>query len=177
MSDADWGGETLHALYKLGYRNVAGIDQSQECVDLCRSMGFARCCKADAMRYFDNCTQTYDVIFFNDIIEHFRLEDAVHILKGMERCLRPQGVLLVKTMNAANALLAVTTLYSDLTHKTMYDEFSLREVLMLAGFERKNIMVRGSNLYCFYRNPLNYIVWGGGKTVFYDAAGLFYAEQ
>lgn len=169
-------GETLYSLYRLGYRNVTGIDCSRECVDFCNNKGYAKCHMADARSYFDACGDTYDVIFFNDIIEHFQLEDVVYILTGMRKHLNEGGVILAKTMNAANALLATATLYGDLTHKMMFDEFSLREVFMIAGFERKKVKVKGSNLYCFYWNPLNYIAWGGGKTVFNDASALFCAE-
>lgn len=70
------------------------------------------------------------------------------------------GVILIKTMNAGNGILAVTTLYTDLTHKTMFDEFSLKELLVRSGFHSEKIKIKKANLYCFYANPLNYIAWG-----------------
>lgn len=84
-------GETLFSLHKLGYRNVTGIDFSQECVDFCNKMKFAKCRKGDALEYFQRIDEQYDVIFFNDIIEHFLLEDVIRILNGMRRCLNRGG--------------------------------------------------------------------------------------
>lgn len=110
------------------------------------------------MEYFYNCNEKYDIIFFNDIIEHFVLEDVVRILKGMKLCLNKEGVIIIKTMNGGNSILGTTTLYSDLTHKIMFDEFSLKEVAVIAGFE--NIKIKKANLYCFFYNPINYVAWG-----------------
>ncbi len=71
----------------------------------------------------------------------------------------PGGVILIKTMNAGNGILATTTLYTDLTHKTMFDEFSLKEILVQAGFHFQKVRIKKSNLYCFYTNPFNYVAW------------------
>ncbi|MDE7311629.1 MAG: class I SAM-dependent methyltransferase [Eubacterium sp.] len=84
-------GETLFSLRKLGYYNVIGIDYSQECVDFCNKMGYAKCYMGNALDYFDTCSEKYDVIFFNDIIEHFQYQDAMHILQGMMQCLNRGG--------------------------------------------------------------------------------------
>lgn len=47
----------------------------------------------------------------------------------------------------------------DFTHETIYDEFSIRDILLIAGFKSEKIYVKGSNLYVFWNNPLNYIAW------------------
>lgn len=153
-------GETLYSLQKLGYKNITGVDYSQECVDFCRSrIKNVNCYQGDAIEFFYNCKEKYDVIFFNDIIEHFVLEDIVKILKGMKMCLNNHGLILIKTMNGGNSILGTTTLYSDLTHRIMFDEFSLREVVAISGFDFDKIKVKKANLYVFYKNPLNYVAW------------------
>ena len=155
-------GETINALKKLGYKDITGVDYSRECVEFCRQHlyegGGIQVCQGDALEYFYQCNEKYDVIFFNDIIEHFQLEDVIKILKGMKRCLNKNGSILIKTMNGGNSILGSTTLYSDITHKIMFDEFSLKEVVKIAGFQ--NVKIKAANLYVFYSNPLNYIAWG-----------------
>lgn len=47
----------------------------------------------------------------------------------------------------------------DFTHEIIYDEFSIRNVLLIAGFQEKQIRVKESNLYVFWKNPFNYIAW------------------
>lgn len=149
-------GETLHCLKKLGYNNFLGIDYSEECVAFCKSKGVA-CEKGDVKNYFMNLENSIDIIIFNDIIEHFKKEEMVDILQGMFKALRHGGRLIVKTMNGGNAILSTTTLYSDLTHEMMYDEFSLHTMLKFGGFRR--VVLRPSNLFVYYKNPFNYIAW------------------
>ena len=154
-------GETLFALKKLGYNDITGIDYSSECVEFCKSnIEDIKCFQGDAIKYFYECSEKYDVIFFNDIIEHFVLDDVIKILSGMKQCLNESGVILVKTMNGGNSILGTTTLYTDLTHKIMFDEFSLREVAVIAGFDKEKVKIKKANLYVFFKNPLNYIAWG-----------------
>ena len=64
-------GEILFSLHKLGYRNVSGIDFSQECVDFCNKMEFAECRKGDALEYFQQTTEQYDVIFLMILLSIF----------------------------------------------------------------------------------------------------------
>ncbi|MDE7131171.1 MAG: hypothetical protein K2O65_05170, partial [Lachnospiraceae bacterium] len=69
------------------------------------------------------------------------------------------GVLVIKTVNAANPFLAPAGRYMDFTHETIYDEFSIKDILLIAGFKAERIHVKESNLYVFWNNPLNYIAW------------------
>lgn len=152
-------GENLYALEVCGYKNLYGVDYSKECVDFCEKLlPNTKFFQGDALTFFENRKKEYDVIFFNDIIEHFVLEDVVKILNDMKNSLKENGVIIIKTMNGGNIILGGVTLYSDLTHKIMFDEFTLKEVAKLAGFT--NIRVKKSNLYCFMLNPFNYIAWG-----------------
>jgi hypothetical protein len=59
--------------------------------------------------------------------------------------LKPQGILLIRTPNAANPL-SFRALYADLTHETSYTENSLEDLLKLSGFSLvKTIGVRAYN--------------------------------
>lgn len=84
-------GEALFSLHKLGYCNITGIDNSKECVDFCNKMGYAKCYLGNALDYFEKCSDKYDVILFYDILEHFQLQDSMHILRGMMQCLNRGG--------------------------------------------------------------------------------------
>lgn len=99
------------------------------------------------------------MIILNDIIEHIEKKKVIAVLKLIKESLCRGGVLIVKTVNAANPLLAPASRYMDFTHEIIYDEFSIRDILLVAGFRADKITVRKSNLYVFWTNPLNYIAW------------------
>lgn len=95
----------------------------------------------------------------NDIIEHIEKRNVISVLKDVRQSLNGGGVLLIKTVNAANPFLASASRYMDFTHEIIYDEFSIRNVLLIAGFKEGQIRVKESNLYVFWKNPFNYIAW------------------
>ena len=78
-------------------------------------------------------------------------------------CSAPGGALILKTINAANPITGAHGRYLDFTHETSWTEESMRQVLEFRGFD--NVRVLPSNLYVFYRNPLNYVGLLASKTM------------
>ena len=155
-------GHFLYSFRELGYGKVQGLDSSPECVDFCNAHGLAAF-QADALDYFRTSAERFDVIVMNDIIEHLPKGAVIETLKDVRRCLNPGGVLFIKTFNAENPLLGLDGRYADFTHETGFTALSMRQVLLIAGFE--DVKVRGSHLYVYYANPLNYIAWGLNSLV------------
>lgn len=151
-------GETVNSLKELGYTNVIGIDFDMENVKFCKRQGLS-VEQGNIYDYFIDKNEQFDAIILNDIIEHIAKENVISVLKDIKKSLRRSGVLIIKTVNAANAFLASSSRYMDFTHETIYDEFSIRDILLVAGFQPNKITVKESNLYVFWKNPLNYIAW------------------
>lgn len=151
-------GETVNSLKQLGYTDVVGIDFDSENVKFCVNQGL-HVEQGDIYSYFKGKEKQFDVVILNDIIEHIEKKNVVSVLKDVRHSLNRGGVLLIKTVNAANPFLASASRYMDFTHEIIYDEFSIRNVLLIAGFQEKQIRVKESNLYVFWKNPFNYIAW------------------
>lgn len=151
-------GETVNSLDQAGYTNVIGVDFDSENVKFCRKQGL-NVVQGSIYEYFKDKKDVFDVIILNDIIEHIEKNKVIAVLKDIKESLRTNGILIIKTVNAANPFLAPASRYMDFTHEIIYDEFSIRDILLVAGFQAKNIRIKGSNLYVFWKNPFNYIAW------------------
>jgi len=63
----------------------------------------------------------------------------------------------VHALNGANPITGAEALAQNIDHFNTLTDYSLRQVLDLAGFQ--NIHVFPLNLYVFYKNPFNYVAW------------------
>ncbi|KAF5416105.1 MAG: Ubiquinone biosynthesis O-methyltransferase [Candidatus Methanophagaceae archaeon] len=147
-------GHFLYFLEKEGYKNYLGIDISKESIEFCKERNFhVKCC--DVFDYLKGTTESFDVIVMNDIIEHFNKQEIIEILKLVNKNLVENGKVIIKTLNAANPILASSSRYMDFTHEIGFTEESLSQILRVCGFN--NVRIYPQDLYIFYKNPLNYI--------------------
>ena len=153
--DAGCGlGHFLFFAEQSGYKNVIGIDVSNELVELCKKKGY-NAIATDIFSFLEGHRNAFEVIIFNDVIEHLRKEEIINFLDLMYASLIPGGCLLIKTPNMANPFTAAGGRYIDFTHEIGFTEASMREVLTVTKF--KNIKIIGTDIYVIYENPLNYI--------------------
>jgi hypothetical protein len=106
----------------------------------------------------------------NDVLEHIPKDRIVLLMELVRSRLLPGGVLIAKTINAANPILGAHSRYNDFTHELSWTEESLRQVLRQAGFS--TVEVLPSNLYVFHGNPANWAAWGVAKC--FEVAFLAY---
>lgn len=129
-----------------GYQNVCGVDISAENVAFCKGEGL-NVIREDALKYLLAHPNSCDCIIFNDFIEHLYKDEIADMLEAMLGALTPGGVLLVKTINAANPYVAASGRYIDFTHEQCFTETSLAQIMHACGF--RNIAVRGCDIYVF----------------------------
>jgi 2-polyprenyl-3-methyl-5-hydroxy-6-metoxy-1,4-benzoquinol methylase len=144
-----------------GYTNTQGIDLDDNNVAFCREKEFA-VKHADALEYLAACKEPLDAVIMNDVIEHIPKDKVIPLMTAIRTSLKPTGVYILKTINMANPIMGTHSRYNDFTHETGWTEESMREALEHAGFEQ--VTVLPSNLYVFYRNPLNYIAMAVAKV-------------
>jgi 2-polyprenyl-3-methyl-5-hydroxy-6-metoxy-1,4-benzoquinol methylase len=136
-----WG-NLLLSLWAAGRRNLYGVDISRPMYDLAvHSLpeGIKLAC-ADSVDYLKENIGRFDLITIFDVIEHMPVERAITLLQGCKDALRPSGRVVIRTPNMAN-LLAQYILYSDVTHVQGYSEWSLYQLLDLAGFSSHRVIV------------------------------------
>lgn len=125
-------GFNLFAMTRLGYVNVLGVDISQECVDVCTGEGLpARVVPVGQLRGIEGSFQT---VLLYDVLEHFDPDAAATLLDDVAPLLRETGELLI-SVPSCDYPPNLSLRYADLTHRALYNQTSLGQLLRIAGFE------------------------------------------
>ena len=125
-------GYLMEFLRREGFKNIEGIDISQEQVRIAKTQGL-KAAVADAFKFLSRKRQSYSVIISIDFIEHFSKEELLKLLPLVNKALKKNGVFIVQTPNG-QGLFPGQVIFGDLTHLTIFAEDSLRQILELSGF-------------------------------------------
>ena len=147
-------GHFLYFLEKEDYKDYIGIDISKENIEFCKEKGL-NVRLSNVFDFLAEKTVPFHVIVMNDIIEHFNKQEIIRILELVNKNLVENGKIIIKTLNAANPILANGGRYIDFTHEISFTEESLSQVLRVSGF--KDVRIYPQDIYIFYKNPLNYV--------------------
>jgi SAM-dependent methyltransferase len=131
-------GHFLLLLKKSGYTNFTGVDVSPQQVEFCRANVSEKVVLADIFEYLKDKPEAFDLVSFNDVLEHFPKEKVVPLLSLAGSSLKVGGKLILRTPNLGN-FFSVYARYKDFTHETGFTERSLRQVLWLAGFREISV--------------------------------------
>jgi 2-polyprenyl-3-methyl-5-hydroxy-6-metoxy-1,4-benzoquinol methylase len=134
-------GYMLDFLGKRGFSKVLGIDISEEQVELATQRGLSAEV-ADVFEFLSRQQQTFGAIIALDFVEHFTKEETLNLFRSIHRVLKTGGLLLIQTPNG-QGLFPRQVIYDDLTHLTIFTPESLRQILMLVGFENINFKETG----------------------------------
>lgn len=147
-------GHFLYFLEREGYRNYLGIDISEENFELLKGRGFnVRLC--NMLDFFHEDLEPFDLIVMNDVIEHLSKEEIMQALEGINKNLADGGIVIIKSSNASNPIMGLSSRYMDFTRDVIFTEESLLQVLTVIGF--RDIQIHPHNIYVYYFNPLNYV--------------------
>ncbi|NTV51534.1 MAG: class I SAM-dependent methyltransferase [Candidatus Firestonebacteria bacterium] len=127
-------GHFLYFLKKQGYTNLAGIDISQEQLEIARNMGVTEVQKADMFKFLAKHKGKYALVIANDIVEHLTKNEVIQFLDAILASLRPGGKVIINTENAAS-LFGSSRVFIDFTHEQGFTPISLSQVLRVCGFE------------------------------------------
>lgn len=137
-------GTFLLSSIKYGYKNVEGIDVSEENIDFCRKQNL-KCLRIDGITFLKENLGIYDVIIFNDVIEHLTKNEIVEMLLAIKDALKNEGIIIIKSPNMANPYTSLASLYIDFTHETGFTELSLKQLLGAIRFS--SVSIFGSDIY------------------------------
>ncbi len=149
-------GYLVNMLREHGYRNVLGIDSDASKVEHARRHALP-CETARAFEYLEGRVAQYDAIIPEQELNHLTLDETLDFLRLCRQALRPGGRVVVYAMNGANPLVGSENLSHNIDHFYNVTEYSLRQILELAGF--RDVRVFALKLYVFWKNPLNYVGW------------------
>lgn len=150
-------GYILGLLWRSGYRNLVGVELSEQLAAVARSAlpETVEVVVADVREFLaDVPDASFDLILFHHVLEHIPREHTIPLLREFHRVLKPGGYLDLKVPNASY-LLAGTYLFCDFTHVTHFNERSMPQVLEAAGFSTEGIefVQRPPQLYWSWRRP------------------------
>lgn len=150
-------GHFLYFLKMEGFTNRTAVDMCAEALEQCVARELVtrdRAVHADARMYLQSQKSTFGAIVMNDVIEHIEKQAIIPMLAASKDALRPGGVLIIKTFNAANPVVGSSSRYLDFTHTVGFTEESLRFVCYNAGFT--NVVIHSQNIWVF--NPFVNVV-------------------
>ena len=142
-------GHNLEALKKLGYHNVVGTDYSLECVTSCQKRGFkvSLVNQQTESKFYRKFKKKFDLVLLYDVLEHYPPDKGLALLSQIKSLLKPNGFTLVLLPNASHPF-SNTLFFADITHKFIYNETSLSQILRQSGFSQlKFIQINSFSLY------------------------------
>jgi len=134
-------GHLLTALWQLQYTKLSGIDLSSTLLEKARQrlpseVHLQQISIQDFLKRAD--TQSFDLVFFHDLLEHLPREETIFVLAGLYRILKPGGRLSIRVPNMG-ALTGSFAAAIDFTHVTHFSEYSLLQVIEAAGFDPQKV--------------------------------------
>jgi 2-polyprenyl-3-methyl-5-hydroxy-6-metoxy-1,4-benzoquinol methylase len=139
-----WG-TLLFELQQLGYTNLLGVELDEELAveasaRFSTGVGAIRIVRSDALEFFEKTDFLVDCVTMFHVLEHFPAKDGTRLLAAIKRRLHPdRGQLVIEVPNMSS-ITGTNMQCSDLTHATAFTEFSLRQLLDNAGFERVSVL-------------------------------------
>lgn len=126
-------GDFLEYLEQDGYRNLRGVEIDPARVEAARLKTRAAIDHSDDLESYLRALSTpFTLITLKSVIAHFPRPLVVAYLRAMRDALSPDGTLVVETFNVSRWT-GPYVLYNDVTHQWAYTEYSLQQVLELAG--------------------------------------------
>jgi 2-polyprenyl-3-methyl-5-hydroxy-6-metoxy-1,4-benzoquinol methylase len=145
------GGDFILFMLEKGSSNITGIDSDQAAIDYAKSRGLENLICADALDYLASLQEnSVDAIVMNNVIEHFDKKNLMRILALIYDKLRSGGIFIAKTGNIENPL-NLGLYLRDFTHEVGFTKSSLRQVLIMCGFDQggvevHNVKFRSANI-------------------------------
>jgi 2-polyprenyl-3-methyl-5-hydroxy-6-metoxy-1,4-benzoquinol methylase len=138
-------GHWLYALELAGYRNVAGIDVSEEQISEAHRLGITSATCSTLEAYLESQgEESIDVVLAIDIFEHMTRGELMNILHSIRRVLKPGGRCIAHVPNA-EGIFGMQVRFGDFTHELAFTKRSASQIFRVAGFRQ---------VQCFEDKPL-----------------------
>lgn len=126
-------GEFLTYLKHKGLSEFKGIDHDPALKNVQAAEVLPRFECIDVWEYFKICGEiSFDRIVLLDVLEHFSPEEAFQLLTKIRNILTERGKVVIKVPNASSPW-GLNYQFGDLTHKTMFNTESLRQLATACG--------------------------------------------
>ena len=128
-------GKFLYFLIQNGYTEIEGLELSHSiAAEANKNVGCPIKVVDDTIAYLMENPERFHTITMNDVLEHIDKKETIHFLSAVKNAIVPGGNLIVNVPQVSG-ISSLYCRYIDFSHQIIYTEMSLRQVLMLAGFE------------------------------------------
>ena len=151
-------GSLIEACKKKGYKNLIGIDISDQQVEIAHQLNVHEVIKADIFDYLKKHESAFDVISGMDIIEHFTKDELVDLVQLIKKALRKGGMAIFRTPNM-DAPMASVFAMGDFTHENFLNKNAAEQLMLSLDF--KNVEVFPSYMYVkgALKNLVRKLLW------------------
>ena len=126
-------GRHIKTLLDSGYKDVVGIDTSEEQVAYAREkLGLADVYFGDAAEFLEQNRRQYDAVLLIDVLEHLDNAYAVRLVRLIHEAMTDGGVFIIHVPNALAPLAPYR--HWDITHQRAYTNHNMNQTLLLGGF-------------------------------------------
>jgi len=151
-------GRLIYSLKKHGYRNLLGIDISEEQVAAAHKYGLDEVICQDIKTFVENTPgNSYDVIFLIDILEHLEKQEVFDLLDNVNRLLTDKGIVVIHVPNGAG-LFGMRVRYGDFTHQNAFTSNSIRQILQACHFASINAYEDKPTMHGL-KSSVRFVLW------------------
>ncbi len=131
-------GSMVYFLQSLGFNFAEGIDINRHKIDVAINSGIKNLHHGDAMSFFRDKDNFYDTIFLMDVLLDLSLEEARELLYSINRALKPNGILIIKSANAESPMVG-NLQYGHFGKQLHITENNLKNILRNIGFDQVGV--------------------------------------
>ena len=129
-------GALIHLARQAEYRNIWGVDRSQEQVAAANKLCVEDVKQGDVIEILTkNQDEIFDCLIAFDLIEHFNRNELISLIDEAYRVLKPGGRWIIHTPNAESPF-GMRMRYWDITHELAFTRTSISQLLLSSGFSR-----------------------------------------
>jgi 2-polyprenyl-3-methyl-5-hydroxy-6-metoxy-1,4-benzoquinol methylase len=148
-------GAFIFWLEQRGYKNIVGIDVSEEMVAIAQKAGLGQVKLGEILPELRATrSRSLDVVLAIDVFEHMSREQLFEICDEVFRVLKPGGRIIAHVPNAGG-IFGSAIRYGDLTHEVAFTASSIRQLFNTTGFR---------DVRCYEDKPIPHGVKSFGRA-------------
>lgn len=151
-------GSLIKTMLNADFKDITGIDLSQEQVDVARKLGVAQAHCISAMDFLKGKRQVFDAILAIDVIEHFTKNEIVDFLEMVLTALKPGGMVIFRTPNMDAPLTSLYS-YGDFTHECLLNKSSALQLMKSTGFSDADVLPSMIHVQGALKEGLRKVIW------------------